>query len=359
MWNNMSLQTRVALMSGLSFLALSVLLAFALIYRAESMFSYEAFMDATGLEATTAQNEHIRVFFSETSTAYLVQSALIVAFFVLAGAFALWFLSRRMVLPISRLADVVEDIDADNLPEKIDLPYDNVEIVRLENAFNDMLFQIDTTMEGQKRFVENAAHELKTPIASMMTNLEVLEMEDDPDKEDYEEVFQTVKDSANRMHKLVKDLLTMTQLAQREHESFRFSDLTLITEEVEKMMHEKAIELDRQGDTTIEGSRPLMERALQNLVHNAIRYNHHGGTLRISADDERITISDTGPGIPPDKLKRIFEPFYCADPSRSRELGGSGLGLSIVKQILTQHGMDVRVASEEGKGTTFTVILNA
>ncbi len=359
MWKNVTLKNKVALLNGVSFVVLSVMLAALLIVRAERLFSYERFEDATDFEATTAQTENIRIFFAEASTAYVVQSAIIVVFFVVAGACALWFLSRKMVLAVSEFAASVEHIDADNLPKELRVPYNHPEIDRLENAFNKMLSQIDITMESQKRFVENAAHELKTPIASIMTNLEVLEMEESPDHEDYEEVFNMVKESAERMNALVKDLLTMTQLAQKQDEAFHFSEMTLIPHELQALIDEKNIDVDIRGDASIKGSKPLMERAFQNLIHNAVRYNKHDGAVRIYANSESVTISDTGPGIPKQKLGKIFEPFYCADPSRSRELGGSGLGLSIVKQILHLHDMEVLVDSEEGKGTTFTVHLKS
>jgi len=359
MLNRLTLQKRFTLVAAGLFVLLSVVLTFALLMRASSLFTLSELLAQNGADISSSNEETFSALLRSARRTYLIQSTLILFALLTAGTVLLWFLTKKMLRPVTRLTEVIENIDEDNLPESVDMPYKNDEVIKLTNAFNRMMKKINNTMEGQKRFVQNAAHELKTPLSSIMTNIEVLEMDENASVAEYKEVLSITKDNVERMNELVKDLLQMTQLEQKSQTTFSFKEMSIFNPELLEEMKEKGIHLEQKGDTRLTGSKPLLERAFANIVHNAVRYNRKGGEISIICDDDEITIADTGIGIPADKKDKIFEPFYCVDFSRSRSLGGSGLGLSIVRQIFFQHDIGVSVESEEEKGTKFEIILNS
>ncbi len=355
MWNNMSLQSRLIVAGTLIFMMAGALLGGGLIYFSFRTFSFDAFTDAADLDASSASALHYRDYFLAARETFVMQSVLLVVFVIVTGALVLWLVFRRTMRPLRELSERLDALEANNLPASIDLEHKNPDVRQFLRSFNTLLRRINATLESQKHFVANAAHELKTPLSSIMTNLDVLEMDEDPSKEDYREVLLITRDNIERMSDLVRNMLELTQLQKRDYEQFSLRDLTVISDEMEAAIKAKNLNVEFRGDTVLEGSRTLIERAIQNLVDNAIRYSSEGGDIQISADENTITISDNGIGIPKDKQEKVFEPFYCVDPSRSRELGGSGLGLSIVHQILTRHGMSIDLDSEEGQGTTFII----
>ncbi len=276
------------------------------------------------------------------------------------GIAAAWFIVRRGLRPISKLSQLIEDIDVNNLSQPLPVPASNDEVARLTISFNNMLAKLNSSFEGQKRFVQNAAHELKTPITAILTNIEVMELDEEPSLEDYKQVIKVTKDNAQRMSLLVQDLLLVNVESKEANVQFSFAQLLEeILADLAQEIQAKGIAITRQGDVLLRGNRALLRRAFLNIIHNAVRYNRQGGRIRIECIPGKIAISDTGIGIPAAELEKIFEPFYCVDPSRSRQLGGSGLGLAMVKQIFDQHNLKLSVASQENQGTTFAIILES
>lgn len=362
MWNRLSLRVRYTLMSATLIIAVCAVLTGVLIYNA-GVFS--APVD-TGKPTTDTV---IDLFRSEDAAAaeyqanrqeFIVQSVILTAAAAMMGIVCTWFIARRALKPISRLSGLIENIDINNLSQPLPLPASTDEVARLTKSFNGMLDKLNDAFLGQRRFVQNAAHELKTPVAAILANIQVLELDDNPSIEDYKETITAAKENAERMSALVQDLLLVNVESRPESVSVSFQELVEeILTDLAREIEEKQIEVFRAGNVTLRGNAALLKRAFHNLILNAIRYNHSGGSISIEACPEKIVISDTGIGIPSNHLDKVFEPFYCVDASRSRVLGGSGLGLAIVKQILDQHNIKVMAESPERGGTKFTLLLKS
>ena len=199
-----------------------------------------------------------------------------------------------------------------------------------------------------------------TAFTISLRNIEVMQMEAEPNTDDYKEVIEITKANVERLTVLIQDLLHFN--AEIDNTNFaNISTDTLfekILEDLSPLLYEKSIGVHIEGKTAIRGDKDLLERAFFNLIQNAVKYNTERGEIRIVSQNDTITIEDTGIGIPEECLSQIFEPFYCVDKSRSRKLGGSGLGLSITKQIFDKHSLKISVSSEVGKGTKFVIKLH-
>lgn len=296
--------------------------------------------------------------FQDSKKGFALQSIIVMVVITGIGTILTWFVTGKALKPVAILSKTVEDIDEKNLSTQIPVPYSKDEVARLTQSFNNMLIKISMAFESQKRFAQNAAHELKTPLSAILTNIEVMEIDEDSASiEEYKENLLIVKQNVERMTALVTDLLALNA-AEKHIDISRFSARDLffsILSDNDNDIKKKNIFVNIEGEKEINGNRFMLERAFSNIVQNAIRYNHNNGSITIRCSESGITISDTGIGIAPDKLPHIFEPFYCADTSRSRALGGSGLGLAITKEIFDKHEIKIDVASTENTGTIFTV----
>lgn len=285
---------------------------------------------------------------------FSLTSFLIMAGFILLGTLLTWIITGAALRPVSALSRRIEATDIDNLSAPIPVPGTRDEVARLAESFNHMLAKVQVAYDAQRRFAQNAAHELKTPMANMLANIDVAEI-GQPNVQELQEALAEVRTGAERMAKLIEDMLSLQASAQGSgHTTFLFSEiLPEILLETKRDMDEKKLSFALEGDAVLRGDRALLLRAFTNLVQNAARYNVDEGSISIRCTDDAVAIIDTGIGIAPDAMAHIFEPFYCADPSRSRALGGSGLGLSIARQIFALHGMEVQI--ESGEGTVVTV----
>ena len=236
-----------------------------------------------------------------------------------------------------------------------------------------MLARLDEAFTAQKQFSANAAHELRTPLAVIQTNLEVFARREAPALKDYQEIFAMLQEQTGRLSHLAEILLDMTGVQTIER-SERIS-LAALTDEVfcdlASVAEQKDVELIQQeGDCIITGSYLLLYRAVYNLVENAIKYNHSGGKVTVNTHlSEEITdtstsvnyvfleVSDTGIGIPPEYQEKIFTPFFRVDKSRSRAMGGAGLGLALVSEIVRQHNGQVKVLESSKKGSVIAIML--
>lgn len=352
MWNK-NLRVKLALISAISIIAVSVFLTASMfIYAGKALKPTADTIDT--LLISPLPREDVFVF---DKGEFFLAGIASMAVAALVGIVCSWHFTRRALKPLSQLSSRLENTDVNNLPQSIPLPAGRDEVYRLAQSFNTMLAKVSAAIEGQKRFVQNAAHELKTPVTAIIANIEVLELDEDPGIEDYKQVVGATRENAARMHTLVDDLLMVNIQSREENSWFSFSEITDFLDQLSRDIAEKKLEVTVEGDVDICGNKALLRRAFHNLVLNAVRYNKEGGRIEIRCREKEITISDTGIGIPADKADKIFEPFYCVDPSRSRKLGGSGLGLAIVKQIFHQHKIRVEVKSREKQGTTFTIKL--
>ena len=275
-----------------------------------------------------------------------------------------YIISGRALKPVTELSKEIEEIDENNLFVRVEVPESNDEVTRLSVSFNSMIGKLEKAFTSQKNFSANVAHELKTPLAAMIAGIEVLQLDDNPDLDQYKETMNDTLKNAQRLNSLVNDLLKLNS-AKGISKSERFEAGKMfenILQELAQNIRGKEIQIENNvHGILLKGEKDLLYRAFFNLIHNAIKYNKRSGVIKIStlrdAYNTIISICDTGIGISEEQKEKIFEPFYCVDKSRSRELGGSGLGLSIVKSVIEKHGGEIKVQSEIGLSTTMIILL--
>lgn len=268
-----------------------------------------------------------------------------------------YLFASKTLKPLEDLTDRVDHITIHNLDEGVPIPRTKDEVARLAQAFHDMTEKLNLSYQVQKNFSANAAHELRTPLAAIQTQLDVFQMKPDRNAEEYTALLQSVGASTERLSNLVKDLLTFTneqKLDKREPVELR-SLLEEIVFELEERASARQIKITISGEGTVFGDDGLLQRAFYNLISNAIRYNVDGGSISIDVTDDKVTIADTGVGIPDDAKPYVFDAFFCVEKSRSRELGGSGLGLAIVKSTVENHGGYICVENNQPQGSVFVV----
>lgn len=300
-----------------------------------------------------------------TSTAqFNATSVWIMLAITLSGGVLTYFLLGRALRPVHDLSTEIQGVTENELSQPISGFDAHDEIGSLADSFNTMLSRLDKAFTDQKRFSSDAAHELKTPLAAIKTNIDVLQLSEDPTTEEYKQTIQVVKNQTSRMIRLVDDLFAIS--SQRDYDfndavdfDSMFSD---ITAQLAPRIAEKKLSVHIEpGGLVTTGNSVMLTRAFSNLIENAVKYNVDGGKIDIasSAGDKgyTFTITDTGIGIPQEKLEHIFDPFYRADDSRSRKIGGAGLGLAIAKDIIRRHGGTVAAAPGKKTGTVFTVTL--
>ena len=322
---------------------------------------------------------------------YRSRSLLITAIVALFGGAATYFISGRALKPLRKFSETVEKVQAQNLKDYTIEENKIAELDRLRISYNKMLIRLSESFETQRRFTGNAAHELRTPLALIQAQLDLYHTTEHPESTAVaEETIQMVTEQNERLSKLVRTLLDMSEL-QTVSRNDRIELHSLIEEvlaDLEPLAQEKNIELiqktqnssDGRTDGTEEsllvacsvnsnekpedeliltGSDILIYRMIYNLVENAIKYNRVDGTVTVSAKREKnevvLTVADTGNGIDETFREQIFEPFFRVDKSRSRELGGVGLGLALVREIVRVHDGKIEVRGNEQGGTTFEV----
>lgn len=230
-----------------------------------------------------------------------------------------------------------------------------------------MLGRLESAFESQKQFIQDASHELRTPIAIAQTNIEVTEMEKKATVKDYKRLMDVLKMSLGRMNKISDNLLLLSE-GEQSRVKWSVVDISVLLEEVMAETSAKAtdagviLELQPVHDKMlVTGDAMLLKQVVINLVDNAIKYNRSGGTVKISAQIEGsqlvLQVQDSGIGISIADRQHVFDRFYRVDKSRSRSQGGSGLGLSIVKKVVEDHGGTISIESTPGEGSTFLISL--
>ena len=297
-----------------------------------------------------------------TKNNFLFQSMIATGIIILLSSICTWFVTRRALTPLRRFSDRIRQVQAQNLSEPLEVPLSEDEISRLTRSFNDMLARLDNAFSAQKQFVASAAHELRTPLAVMQTNLEVFYKKPEHAPQEYDRLFTMLQEQTGRLSHLAEILLDMTGLQTVERSDT--ISLAALTEEVfcdlDPVADKHQIRLiQTEGDCTVTGSYILLYRAVYNLVENAIKYNRDSGNVRVTLDADHkyfyVKVTDTGIGIPEDALEHIFERFFRVDKARSREVGGTGLGLAIAKNVIQMHHGIIDVESTPGEGTTFSM----
>lgn len=393
MLKKFSLRTRLTLLSTLVTTSMAILLTWIFMFNADRIFvqelpiifsaageneiySFEATtpMQATSVDTSELKDNDIKYINAVNMELTLTQANRqfniwgFVGLFIitLLGAAAAWFMAGRALKPVRELSKTIEEVNSNNLSLHVDTGGREDEVGQLGNSFNAMMDKVSSSFERQKRFSANAAHELKTPLASIQLGLEVLELDEHPTQAQMEWALTVTKTNTERMIQLVENLFTLS--SDKECEMNDCIDIktvfSQISEELAASMYNKNITLAMEMDENIQisGNASMLYRAFFNLVENAVKYNKENGTIRLTASKEndavKVCITDSGMGISKNDLEHIFEPFYRADQSRSRKLGGSGLGLSLVYDIMMRHNAQIFVESQLDMGTTFVLLFN-
>lgn len=283
---------------------------------------------------------------------------------IIGGAGAYW-LAGMALRPVRRVSEAARRIGANALDTRLALDGPNDEVKELADTFDAMLERLQGTFELQNRFVADVAHELRTPLASLRTNLEVVASDPQADLEDYRAMTATQERALTRLEHLVADLLILATTEQQQPaETVTLASLleeVICDLEYVASLRQVEIRLANNMEVVVRGNASLLARAFSNLIENAIYYNHPGGKAIVTIDRKDawavVIVADTGIGIPFEKQSRIFDRFYRADCSRSRHKGGAGLGLSIVSAIVQQHSGRIQVESTPDIGSTFTMLL--
>ena len=297
---------------------------------------------------------------------YRKNSLIISAVLALLGGVATYFISGHALRPIREFSDKIEKVQAQNLADSRIEENQVKELNQLSVSYNRMLERLSAAFEIQRQFTANAAHELRTPLALMQVQLDLYHSNSHPDNDaDTVQMIKMVTEQNDRLNKMVKTLLDMSELQTvgRDDEIILEALVDEVLEDLEPLAEGKNIRLiGKCKDITMVGSDILIYRLVYNLVENAIKYNHSGGQVTVTADRKEkhvyLSVEDTGAGIPEELKERVFEPFFRVDKSRSRELGGVGLGLALVREIVRVHDGSITVKSNPSGGTIFEVVLN-
>ena len=296
---------------------------------------------------------------------YRKNSLIISAVLALLGGVATYFISGHALRPIREFSDKIEKVQAQNLADSRIEENQVKELNQLSVSYNRMLERLSDAFEIQRQFTANAAHELRTPLALMQVQLDLYHSNSHPGNDaDTVQMIKMVTEQNDRLNKMVKTLLDMSELQTvgRDDEIILDALVDEVLEDLEPLAETKNIRLiGKCKDITMVGSDILIYRLVYNLVENAIKYNYSGGQVIVTADRKEkqvyLSVEDTGAGIPEELKERVFEPFFRVDKSRSRELGGVGLGLALVREIVRVHDGSITVKSNPSGGTTFEVVL--
>ena len=276
-------------------------------------------------------------------------------------------MSKKMLEPIDRITKAADNISINNLLGRIEVTGPDDELKRLGNTFNKMIDRLQESFDRQIQFVSDASHELRTPIAVIAGYANLIDRWGKDDRQALEKSINAIKIETSNMTNLVEKLLFIAKgnsgNQRIEKEDFLLNDLICeVIMETKLIDHSHIIKSDKNDFISIFADYKMMKQMLRILIDNSIKFTPENGTIDISSRVEcstvKITVSDSGLGIPKDEIQNVFERFYTVDKSRSKEKGGTGLGLSIAKLIVDVHNGTIDVESKEGFGTKITVIIN-
>ena len=297
---------------------------------------------------------------------YRKNSLIISALLAILGGVATYFISGHALKPLREFSDKIEEVQIQNLADSRIEESKIKELNQLSVSYNKMLERLQDAFEVQRHFTANAAHELRTPLSLMQVQLDLYHSTQHPGSDaDTLQMIKMVTEQNDRLSKMVKTLLDMSELQTvgRDEQIIMDDLVDEVLEDLEPLAQEKNIKLiGKCKDITMVGSDILIYRLVYNLVENAIKYNHLDGQVTVNAYKNQkhiyLSVEDTGSGIPKELRERVFEPFFRVDKSRSRELGGVGLGLALVHEIVRVHDGSISIKSNPAGGTIFEVIFD-
>ena len=368
----LSLQWRITLMTvlliGATCIFMNVLIGYSGRHYMDSIGSY-----ITGCEDTSGEEpdffdperakleQELTIVVNGAQTSFVSTNWYITAAVTLLGGVLAYFLSGHALKPLRTFTSQIEKVQPNNLTDMKITEEVLPEFRQFSRSFNQMLDRLDEGFSAQRQFTGNAAHELRTPLSLMQAQLELFSAEHSDMLPETAEFLRLLCEQTERMTQMTKTLLEMSEL--RTVPCDDRIELGAMIEEIfadlAPLADRKGISLESAGDGVMLGSDALIYRMLFNLTENSIRYNQPNGNVRITVADEDsqlvIRVADTGCGIPTKYRESIFQPFFRVEKSRSRENGGVGLGLSLVWEIVTLHGGEIRVEESSEKGTTMAV----
>ena len=309
-----------------------------------------------------AKNFSIQVYNNKAD--YKKSSLLFSTLLSLLGGVITFFISGHALKPLCDFSKKIEEVQAQNLSDSRIEENKFSELNQLSVSYNKMLERLSEAFKLQRQFTANAAHELRTPLAVMQLQIDLYNSSKHPDNDtSAQQTISMITEQTERLSKMVRTLLDMSELQTiaRDEEIAIAALVEEVLADLEPLAQEKGINLIEKCDNVLlMGSDILIYRLVYNLVENAIKYNFSGGTVTVTATQQNsqlhLTVKDTGNGIPEELKERIFEPFFRLDKSRSRELGGVGLGLALVREIVRVHNGSILVKNNANSGTTFEVI---
>ncbi|SHN72416.1 sensor histidine kinase [Desulfitobacterium chlororespirans] len=385
--HKISLRLRITLLVGLILVLLTTALTIASILSANHYFVMPQLQEATftpisiePVEITTLENFQIEHGFDEfvnppdnmvqmqittAQRGFSLQSIAVLIVIIVFGLVITYWIMGRALRPLTVLSETIHDINAHNLSKSIAENSAKDEVGSITVSFNGMLDRLKGSFEQQKRFSASAAHELKTPLATMKTSLQVLQLDDSPSLDDYKDAIAVMEHNIERLISIVNDLLLLSSEGKTELND-EISLHTLfggIVEELKEAIQDKNLCcILPQNDCLITGSSMLLRSAFYNLFENAVKYNKEGGTVEVTFQKTpdgkaAVSICDTGIGMSEEEAERVFEPFFRADRSCIRQIPGNGLGMSIIRTIIERHGGEIQVESKLNMGTKVRVVL--
>ena len=309
-----------------------------------------------------AKNFSIQVYNNKAD--YKKSSLLFSTLLSLLGGVITFFISGHALKPLCDFSKKIEEVQAQNLSDSRIEENKFSELNQLSVSYNKMLERLSEAFKLQRQFTANAAHELRTPLAVMQLQIDLYKSSKHPNNDtSAQQTISMITEQTERLSKMVRTLLDMSELQTiaRDEEIAISALVEEVLADLEPLAQEKGINLIEKCDNVLlMGSDILIYRIVYNLVENAIKYNFSGGTVTVNATQQNsqlhLTVEDTGNGIPEELKERIFEPFFRLDKSRSRELGGVGLGLALVREIVRVHNGSILVKNNANSGTTFEVI---
>ena len=295
---------------------------------------------------------------------YKKRSLLFSTLLALLGGVVTYYIVGHALKPLKKFSDKIEEVQAQNLADSRIEENEVKELNQLSVSYNKMLERLSEAFEVQRQFTANAAHELRTPLALMQVQLDLYNSTEHPGNDECTgHTIAMITEQNERLSKMVKTLLDMSELRITVRDEKIMVDALVeeVLEDLEPLAAEKNVELiGKCKPVTMTGSDILIYRLVYNLVENAIKYNHPEGKVTVTACQKEkkviLSVDDTGSGIPGELRERVFEPFFRVDKSRSRELGGVGLGLALVHEIVKAHDGSISIKDNPSGGTVFEVV---
>lgn len=362
--HRLSLRMRVTLISGAALAAVCILLATLMSYNAKIwVFADAVVSPAPGTEeaALPAGSYVVDV---GTTPEFSLNTKIAVAACLILGIVVIYLVTSVSLKPLQQLTDKIASMGERDLSEKIENYTAGDELTRLSDSFNQFTDRLHAALERERSFSAGAAHELKTPVAIMKTNLDVLSLSEQPSVEDYREVISVVERQVDRMQKLIDELFVL--YTQEQNQSRQLVQpgklIAAILPNYKDLIQQRGLTVRVSGSfPPLTANENVLKYILSNLIENAVKYNQEGGCLEIASEQEAdrliLSVRDTGIGIAEEDVPHIYEPFFRVDKSRSRQMGGAGLGLAIVQNLLASCGWSIRYTPNRPQGSCFQIII--